>query len=44
LASMPPKQRPTRLALLGSPTTSAFAPLLGNKRTSNAPLPSFLIY
>src|SRR6185436_9297908 len=35
LASMPPKQRPTRLALLGSPTTSAFAPLLGNKRTSN---------
>ena len=32
------------LALLGSPTTSAFAPLLGDKRISNAPLPSFLIY
>jgi hypothetical protein len=32
------------VALRGSPTTSAFAPLLGNKRTSDAPLPSFLIY
>jgi hypothetical protein len=27
-----------------NPTTSAFAPLLGDKRTSDAPLPSFLIY
>lgn len=32
------------VALLGSPTTSASASLLEDKRTSNAPLPSFPIY
>ena len=32
------------MAHLGPPAMSAFLPLLGNKRTSNAPSPGVLIY
>ena len=32
------------VAHLGPPAMSAFLPLLGNKRTSNAPSPGVLIY